>query len=184
MSPTLPSGGPRRARLKFRLATKGKFIHRNRYRRRQILCCLHGEQHWLFMSSYGGGADAFLGRTTNDNWNGFRSAVHPAMLTVEQMHELAAAAPAGVVARVVRFRAGDVMMFDGRWCVAAPPVPVLCPAVDVLAELSPPCLVAVATGDTPADVPTRCPARAPVVCVRCLCVRCVSVCLCVVDDAL
>jgi len=113
--PVKPTGEPRRARLKLRLATSGKFIHRNRYRRRQILCCLSGEQMWLFMSAYGGGADAFLARSTNDNWNGFRSTKHPKMLSVEEMHAIAANAPPGVVAKVVRFRAGDVMMFDGRW---------------------------------------------------------------------
>jgi hypothetical protein len=115
MHPTNLNGEPRRARIKLRLATSGKFIHRNRYIRRQILCCLSGEQTWLFMSAYGGGADAYLSRSTNDNWNGFRSTAYPTMLSVEKMHELAANAPEGVVARVVKFRAGDVMMFDGRW---------------------------------------------------------------------
>ncbi len=115
MNPTMPTGEPRRARIKFRLATAGKFIHRNRFQRRQILCCLSGQQEWLLMSSAGGGADALLQRSTNDNWNGFRSQAHPSMLSVEEMHALAAAAPPGVTARLVTFRAGDVMAFDGRW---------------------------------------------------------------------
>jgi hypothetical protein len=68
MNPCMPTGEARRARLKFRLATSGKFIHRNRFRRKQILCCLSGEQQWLFMSSAGGGADALLNCSTNDNW--------------------------------------------------------------------------------------------------------------------
>ena len=33
-----------RARLKFRLSGRGKFIHRNRYPRRQAICTLHGAQ--------------------------------------------------------------------------------------------------------------------------------------------
>jgi hypothetical protein len=37
------------------------------------------------------------------------------MLTQDQMRSLAVAAPPGCVARMVRFRAGDVMAFDGRW---------------------------------------------------------------------
>ncbi len=108
-------GEPRRARIKMRLAERGKFIHRNRYSRRQILCCLSGEQTWLFMSSSGDSADACLRPATNDNWNGFRSTAYPTMLLVEHMHALAAGAPEGVTARVVKFRAGDVMTFDGRW---------------------------------------------------------------------
>jgi hypothetical protein len=115
LRPEKPTGELRRARLKVRLASAGKFIHRNRYRRRQILCCLSGEQMWLFLSAYGGGADAYLARSTNDNWNGFRSTKYPKMLTVEEMYEVAKNAPPGVVAKIVRFRAGDVMMFDGRW---------------------------------------------------------------------
>jgi len=102
-----------------RLSTKGKFIHRNRYSRRQILCCLSGQQWWLFVSAYGGnegGADTQLDCTTNDNWNGFRSRSLPTMLSLEEMHSIAAAAKArGSDARVVLFKAGDVMTFDGRW---------------------------------------------------------------------
>jgi len=119
MAPLLPNGTPNRVRLKFRLSTKGKFIHRNRYPRRQIICCLNGEQWWLFISAYGGndgGADNLLDCTTNDNWNGFRSKSRPTMLTLDEMQALAAAARSrGADARVVRFKAGDVMAFDGRW---------------------------------------------------------------------
>jgi len=119
MHPTLPNGEPRRARIKFRLGTKGKFIHRNRYQRRQVLCCLHGEQWWLFISAFGGnegGADALLDCSTNQNWNGFRSKLHPTMLSLDEMHKLADEAKArGCDARVVLFKAGDVMTFDGRW---------------------------------------------------------------------
>lgn len=116
MRPTVEATGePRRARVKLRLATAGKFIHRNRFRRRQILCCLAGQQQWLFLSSHGGAADAYLRCTSNDNWNGFRSQAHPAMLSVPEMEALAAGAPPGVVAKLVLFQAGDVMEFDGRW---------------------------------------------------------------------
>lgn len=117
MQETLPTGQPRRARIKMRLATAGKFIHRNRYRRRQIICCLHGETTWMFASHdpSGGGADGVLAANTNDNWNGFRSAAHPTMLSVAEMHALAARMPPGVTCHVVQFRAGDAMAFDGRW---------------------------------------------------------------------
>lgn len=117
MAPALPSGEARRARIKMRLATAGKFIHRNRYRRRQILCCLHGQQEWLFISpnTSPGGSDAALDGASHDNWNGFRSSRYPTMMTPEQMDEVAAGMPAGTVTKRITFRAGDVMAFDGRW---------------------------------------------------------------------
>lgn len=117
MAPALPTGEPRRARIKMRLASAGKFIHRNRYRRRQILCCLHGQQEWLFISpnTSPGGSDAALDGASHDNWNGFRSSRYPTMMTPEQMDEVAARMPEGTVTRRVTFRAGDVMAFDGRW---------------------------------------------------------------------
>jgi len=109
------SGDPNRARIKFRLAKAGKFVHRNRYSRRQILCCLYGEQWWLFLSSHGGGADQYLNRDTNDNWNGFRSLGYPSRLTLEEMRKIESEVPEGVIAKVVKFKAGDIMTFDGRW---------------------------------------------------------------------
>lgn len=72
-----------KARLKIRLSAKGKFIHRNRYRRRNIICCLHGEQKWLLVETLvkdkNGDliADKLLNSTSNGNWNGFRSNLYP-----------------------------------------------------------------------------------------------------------
>mmetsp|Transcript_32758 Transcript_32758/g.74830 ORF Transcript_32758/g.74830 Transcript_32758/m.74830 type:complete len:322 (-) Transcript_32758:265-1230(-) len=104
-----------RARIKFRLSEKGKFVHRNRYQRRNIICCLSGEQWWLFVESHSGKADEMLGAKTNDNWNGYRSSTYPAALTLEQMRKIAADVPEGVTAFVTKIKAGDVMTFDGRW---------------------------------------------------------------------
>ena len=115
MKSTLKSGEPSRARIKMRLATAGKFIHRNRFARRQIIMCLSGESTWLFLSSNGGGADIYLNRAANKNWCGFRSASYSSMLSVEEMENIAANVPEGVTAKVVKFKAGDLMEFDGRW---------------------------------------------------------------------
>jgi len=115
MKPKLESGEPSQARIKLRMATSGKFIHRNRFKRRQIIMCLAGQAKWLFLSSNGGGADMYLNRAANKNWCGFRSAKHSAMLTSEEMDTLAANVPEGVTAKVVIFKAGDLMDFDGRW---------------------------------------------------------------------
>lgn len=121
----VPTGEPRRARIKLRLAAAGKFIHRNRFRRRQVLAILHGQQHWLFLSSPGSqAADEYMRAASNLNWNGFRSNAYPAQLSLEQMHALAAGAPPGVTARVLCFRAGSLLAFDGRWwhgtCYSSP----------------------------------------------------------------
>jgi hypothetical protein len=115
MKPYLESGEPSRARIKMRLATSGKFLHRNRFKRRQIIMCLSGEQTWLFLSSNGGGADIYLNRAANKNWCGFRSAQHTAMLSVDEMKAIAANVPEGTIAKLVVFKAGDLMEFDGRW---------------------------------------------------------------------
>jgi hypothetical protein len=111
----LPSGEPSRARIKMRLATAGKFIHRNRFKRRQIIMCLSGQSTWLFLSSYGGASDVYLNRAANKNWCGFRSGSFSSMLSVEQMEKIVADLPEGVVGKVVTFKAGDLMEFDGRW---------------------------------------------------------------------
>jgi hypothetical protein len=110
-----------RARLKFRVSGKGKFIHRNRYRRRNIILCLMGEMRWLFVESAPKDAegksyaDAALAADTNDNWNGFRSSRHPAGLTVDEMKTIAAAQHTGVRTKMVTLHPGDAMTFDGRW---------------------------------------------------------------------
>lgn len=111
----LTSGEPSRARIKIRLATSGKFIHRNRFKRRQIIMCLSGQSTWLFLSSYGGASDVLLNRAANKNWCGFRSGSYSSMLSVEEMEKIAANLPEGVVGKVVTFKAGDLMEFDGRW---------------------------------------------------------------------
>ena len=67
------------------------------------------------MSSNGGAADMYLNRAANKNWCGFRSAQHSAMLSPQEIDDLAANAPEGVTAKVVTFKAGDLMEFDGRW---------------------------------------------------------------------
>lgn len=110
-----------KARLKFRLSGKGKFVHRNRYRRRNIICCLRGEQWWLFVKALTTDdkgvqiADKYLDAITNDNWNGFRSQRFPSTLTLEQMKDIAAAQPKNVETKVCLLKAGDIMTFDGRW---------------------------------------------------------------------
>lgn len=96
-------GQPKRARIKMRLSGKGKFIHRNRYRRVNVICCLHGELDWLFIDSFGGMADETIASITNDNWNGFRSQKYPTTLSREEMEKLAAECMArGIEAFVVR----------------------------------------------------------------------------------
>lgn len=100
----------KKARLKFRLAVGGKFVHRNRYQRRNIICCLKGEQWWLFVESMVKNdegkyiADEYLNATQNDNWNGFRSNMYPATLTLEQMNKIAAEQPPHVRTKVVLFK--------------------------------------------------------------------------------
>ena len=91
----------RRGRIKFRLSGRGKFIHRNRYERRNIICCLDGEQHWLLLDTSQGAklrddgtydenslADQFLGSQQNKNWNGYRSNRWPQMLSVQEMKQV------------------------------------------------------------------------------------------------
>ena len=110
------TGKQKTGRMKFRLSGTGKFVHRNRYRRRNVVCCLHGTSHWLFVESSSGISDTYLNAATNDNWNGFRSNAYPSTLTLEQMHSIAADMTSqGVRAHVQRFTAGDVLTFDGRW---------------------------------------------------------------------
>ena len=62
VAPLFAGDKGQRARLKFRLSERGKFIHRNRYSRRSVICVLSGEQHWLLIDSDGTPADAMLGR--------------------------------------------------------------------------------------------------------------------------
>jgi hypothetical protein len=110
------TGKQKTGRMKFRLSGTGKFVHRNRFRRRNVVCCLHGTSHWLFVESSSGISDSYLNATTNDNWNGFRSNAYPTTLSLEQMHTIAAdMVSQGVRAHVQRFTAGDVLTFDGRW---------------------------------------------------------------------
>jgi hypothetical protein len=110
------TGKQKTGRMKFRLSGTGKFVHRNRYRRRNVVCCLHGTSHWLFVESSSGISDTYLNAATNDNWNGFRSNAYPSTLSLEQMHSIAAdMVSQGVRAHVQRFTAGDVLTFDGRW---------------------------------------------------------------------
>jgi hypothetical protein len=99
-------------------------MHRNRYKRRQVICCLYGEQTWLFASPdpSGGGADQYFNSCSNDNWNGFRSERFPSMLSVDQMHEIAGELSAlkdskgrPLTVRVLTVKAGDVLAFDGRF---------------------------------------------------------------------
>jgi hypothetical protein len=110
-----------KARLKFRVSGKGKFIHRNRYRRRNIIMCLMGEMRWLFVESQVKDSegkslsDAALDANTNDNWNGYRSNRYPSGLTFEEMKAVSGAQDKGVRTKMVCMRPGDVMTFDGRW---------------------------------------------------------------------
>jgi len=110
-----------RARLKFRVSGKGKFIHRNRYRRRNIILCLMGEMRWLFVESQVKDtegkslADATLVADTNDNWNGYRSNRYPSGLSWEEMKRVSELQPEGVRTRIITMHPGDVMTFDGRW---------------------------------------------------------------------
>ena len=131
-SPGLSETGKQKTgRMKFRLSGTGKFVHRNRFRRRNVVCCLHGTSHWLFVESSSGVSDAYLNAATNDNWNGFRSNAYPSTLSLEQMHAIAADMTSqGVRAHVQRFTAGDVLTFDGRWWHATnytAPVLNMCP---------------------------------------------------------
>jgi len=118
----------RRGRVKFRLSGKGKFVHRNRYERRNIICCCDGTQHWLLLdTSVGatadtsdgtlnnGAVDAYLEAQQNKNWNGYRSHKWSSMLSLEEMKEIAKGAPAGVTAVIIKVTAGDIFSFDGRW---------------------------------------------------------------------
>jgi len=110
-----------KARLKFRVSGKGKFIHRNRYRRRNIIMCLMGEMRWLFVESQVKDAegkslaDGVLDANTNDNWNGYRSNRYPSGLTWDEMKHVQDLQDPNVRTRIVTMHAGDVMTFDGRW---------------------------------------------------------------------
>jgi hypothetical protein len=104
-----------RARVKFRLSEKGKFVHRNRFRRVNIICCMSGFQDWLFIDSNGGQADEFLKSTTNKNWSGSRSEIYPNTLSLEEMKKIQSDLPEGVKSIITRLEAGDVIVFDGRW---------------------------------------------------------------------
>eukprot|EP00462_Mataza_sp_D1_P026560 CAMPEP_0175128094 /NCGR_PEP_ID=MMETSP0087-20121206/4744_1 /TAXON_ID=136419 /ORGANISM="Unknown Unknown, Strain D1" /LENGTH=293 /DNA_ID=CAMNT_0016410131 /DNA_START=10 /DNA_END=891 /DNA_ORIENTATION=+ len=110
-----------KARVKLRLSGKGKFVHRNRYRRRNIICCLDGEQWWLFVKSAAKDAngvalaDTFLNSTSNKNWNGYRSNAYPKGLSLEEMKRIASEVHPDCEAKVLQLKAGDVMTFDGRW---------------------------------------------------------------------
>ena len=131
VAPLFAGDKGQRARLKFRLSERGKFIHRNRYSRRSVICVLSGEQHWLLIDSDGTPADEMLEATQNDNWNGFRSQKHDAQLSVDEMHALAATArAAGIEAHVIKLQAGDMFYFNGRWwhatSYAAPVLSIFC----------------------------------------------------------
>ena len=116
-----------RGRIKFRLSGKGKFIHRNRYERRNIICCLDGEQYWLLLDTSvgakkcsdgtleGGIVDKYVESQQNKNWNGFRSHKWTSMLTLDEMMNIANNCPEGVTAHVIKVKAGDIFTFDGRW---------------------------------------------------------------------
>jgi hypothetical protein len=110
-----------KARLKFRVSGKGKFIHRNRYRRRNIIMCLMGEMRWLFVESQVKDsegkslADGALDANTNDNWNGYRSNRYPSGLSWDEMKMVSQQQDSGVRTRIVTMRPGDAMTFDGRW---------------------------------------------------------------------
>lgn len=89
-----------------------------------MICCLYGEQTWLFASPdpSGGGADEYFASCSNDNWNGFRSTRYPSMLSIEQMQSMAAELSTmkdskgkPIVVRVLKVQAGDVLAFDGRF---------------------------------------------------------------------
>lgn len=111
------NAGSDNVRLKMRFSGGGKFIHRNRYPRRQAFCLLEGEMWWFCVESQNndGKADAFLGAVQNDNWNGFRTPEYPVMLTTDQMQEMQAKLPEGVNSSFLKVCAGDVLVFDGRW---------------------------------------------------------------------
>jgi len=104
-----------RARIKFRLSAKGKFVHRNRFKRVNIICCLKGELHWLFIDSNGGEADQYLKSTTNKNWSGSRSENFPKTLSLEEMKKIQSELPKGVKSSITKVVGGDAMIFDGRW---------------------------------------------------------------------
>lgn len=110
-----------KARLKFRVSGKGKFIHRNRYRRRNIIMCLMGEMRWLFVESQVKDeegkslSDAVLDANTNDNWNGYRSNRYPSGLSWDEMKTVAGLQPSNVRTKIVTLHPGDAMTFDGRW---------------------------------------------------------------------
>lgn len=123
----LDEGGSTRARLKLRVSPAGKFIHRNRYTRRQSFSLLAGKMTWLLVNSAGERSaelDEVLGAIGNDNWNGFRSEKYPTMLSEDQMRELQAKLPEGTESEMIVMEAGDVLVFDGRWwhatCYSAP----------------------------------------------------------------
>jgi len=111
------NAGSDNVRLKMRFSGGGKFIHRNRYPRRQAFCLLEGEMWWFCVESQNndGKADKFLGAVQNDNWNGFRTPEYPVMLTTEKMQEMQAKLPEGVNSCFLKVCAGDVLVFDGRW---------------------------------------------------------------------
>jgi len=111
------SAGSDKVRCKMRFSGGGKFIHRNRYPRRQAFCLLSGEMHWLLVDSQsnGGKADDFLGAVQNDNWNGFRCPPYPKMLSLDEMHEMKANLPKECESRLLKVSAGDILIFDGRW---------------------------------------------------------------------
>jgi len=111
------NSGSDNVRLKMRISGGGKFIHRNRYPRRQAFALLAGEMTWLLVESQnnGGAADEYLGAVQNDNWNGYRCPPYPKMLSLSEMEEMKAKLPSNVETRMIHMKAGDVLVFDGRW---------------------------------------------------------------------
>jgi len=103
---------PESARLKFRCSLGGKFIHRNRFSRRQVICCLHGEMTWLLMNPKAGD---FLDAVQNANWSGFRSKRFPSKLSIDEMERLKNDVPHEANAQLMKVKAGDVLVFDGMW---------------------------------------------------------------------
>ena len=81
MDRTLSNGEPSCTRINMRMAGSGKFIHCNRFQRRNVLLSLSGKMWWLSLDSEGNVADQHLWSTSNDNWIGYRSKSLPTALT-------------------------------------------------------------------------------------------------------
>lgn len=114
-----PAGARDRLRLRFMRGAEGKQFHRNLYDTANAIALLEGEQRWHFLPTTPE-IDAVFGAFDDDaKYCGFRSGeLGTALPNPPLLDRLATMlAEAGQDTQVQTFviKAGDVLVFDGRW---------------------------------------------------------------------